>query len=447
VVSKRRSNVAALVVALSLLATFAFAANAQAWSSSGDHGKGSEHVTICHATGSQSNPFVQISPSKAGVVNGHIGHQDARDIIPPFDYQGQHYSGQNWDTTGQAIWNNGCKLPPPPHNCVITHTCPHPPPENGTITLCKKLLPSDDTGRFNLAADSTVLVYNAGDGSCGSGQFTPGNHVVTETGANGTDLSKYVSQVSCVVKQKPYDPPGTSTTVTLPAGGSAVCTFTNTRKPAPPPMCAPGETGTPPHCMAPCPPGTYPGLNGTCVQVIVITGPPIIVVVQGPPTVVVVPCPCNCPKGHHGKHHPQKPPPPKCPKVSKAQVKAFFTPQHIKHGTLWGHLQLPKSWHVKSASLAICTPTSGMGKPLTCVSSKKMKMYVKKLTIKVKNGVGLVPLPLWKTGLWGHWLFGWHLMKFTVKLPCGITIVAKRWVFDHDPQTGVKPPGLEKPPV
>lgn len=67
-------------------------------------------VTICHATGSESNPFVVNSPSAAGVYNGHIAHQHSEDIIPPFQYKGETYS-QNWDAEGQAIWNNGCEVP------------------------------------------------------------------------------------------------------------------------------------------------------------------------------------------------------------------------------------------------------------------------------------------------------------------------------------------------
>lgn len=68
------------------------------------------HVTICHATGSSTNPFVRISPSASGVFHGHMGHQDARDIIPPFTWNGMTFS-QNWDTNGQAIWNAGCAQP------------------------------------------------------------------------------------------------------------------------------------------------------------------------------------------------------------------------------------------------------------------------------------------------------------------------------------------------
>jgi hypothetical protein len=81
--------------------------------------------TICHATGSESNPFVVITPAKAGVFNGHLAtssggqagadHQLAEDIIPPFQYDANRdgtaetYS-QNWDAEGQAIFNAGCEV-------------------------------------------------------------------------------------------------------------------------------------------------------------------------------------------------------------------------------------------------------------------------------------------------------------------------------------------------
>jgi hypothetical protein len=66
-------------------------------------------VTICHATGSASNPFVMITPSASGVVHGHLGHQDSRDIVPAFTYKGTTYS-QNWDVAGQALFAAGCHV-------------------------------------------------------------------------------------------------------------------------------------------------------------------------------------------------------------------------------------------------------------------------------------------------------------------------------------------------
>jgi hypothetical protein len=70
-----------------------------------------QKLTICHATGSASNPFVKITPSEAGVFNGHLdSHQDGGDIIPPFTWKGETFS-QNWDAAGQAIFNNNCEAP------------------------------------------------------------------------------------------------------------------------------------------------------------------------------------------------------------------------------------------------------------------------------------------------------------------------------------------------
>lgn len=95
-------------------------------------GKGSENphnkVTLCHATGSEKNPYVSQTVNANGTASGHIGHQGGRDIIPPFTYN-QHgseksYGGQNWDAAGQAIWGNGCKP-----------VDPDPDPEPGSPVL------------------------------------------------------------------------------------------------------------------------------------------------------------------------------------------------------------------------------------------------------------------------------------------------------------------------
>jgi len=74
-----------------------------------------ENVTICHATSSQTNPYVQNSPNKNGIVNGHGKNLDDNDIIPSFTYNDhgttKTFPGQNWDDQGQAIYNNGCVVP------------------------------------------------------------------------------------------------------------------------------------------------------------------------------------------------------------------------------------------------------------------------------------------------------------------------------------------------
>lgn len=82
-----------------------------------------EQVTLCHATGSASNPFVVITVDAAGAFNGHLGndHQDGEDIIPPFTFQGKEYS-QNFDAEGQLIFNNDCNVP---GRGGITDVCPN----------------------------------------------------------------------------------------------------------------------------------------------------------------------------------------------------------------------------------------------------------------------------------------------------------------------------------
>src|SRR3990167_9483432 len=71
-------------------------------------------VTICHATGSHSNPYVKITVDD-NAVNGHgpgdhnrDGHHHGRDIIPPGSWD---TDGRNWTAQGQAIWNNNCNIP------------------------------------------------------------------------------------------------------------------------------------------------------------------------------------------------------------------------------------------------------------------------------------------------------------------------------------------------
>ena len=107
------------IVAASIAATLVAVgpAIAIAKTNNGNSNAGNK-VTICHATGSQTNPYVRITPNANGVISGHVGssHQGGRDIIPPFDYNDhgtkKHFAGQNWNTSGQATFNNGCKVPP-----------------------------------------------------------------------------------------------------------------------------------------------------------------------------------------------------------------------------------------------------------------------------------------------------------------------------------------------
>ena len=95
-------------------------------------------VRICHATSSQTNPYVSQSPAIANngdLQGGHLNHTGPvfpaagwGDIIPPYTYVDQDgvtqtFPGSNWSPEGQAIWENGCEPPQPPQ-----------PPEPDPIT-------------------------------------------------------------------------------------------------------------------------------------------------------------------------------------------------------------------------------------------------------------------------------------------------------------------------
>ncbi len=80
--------------------------------------EGSKKVMICHATGSDKNPYVAIPVSVASLRDGHghAGHAD--DIWPEFTYKGGDdylvtVPAQNWDT-GKKIYEAGCKVMPTP---------------------------------------------------------------------------------------------------------------------------------------------------------------------------------------------------------------------------------------------------------------------------------------------------------------------------------------------
>jgi hypothetical protein len=77
-------------------------------------------ITICHATSSSTNPFVEVTTSADGVLSGHAHHPD--DIIPPFEVvlnngAREIYPGKNMDKvfgagyTGAELLANGCRIP------------------------------------------------------------------------------------------------------------------------------------------------------------------------------------------------------------------------------------------------------------------------------------------------------------------------------------------------
>lgn len=119
-------------------------------------------MTLCHRTGSATNPYIQITvdiASSGYVKGGHTGHEQVgnglgSDIIPPYIYTAKdgsvfEFGGFGLDqviggATGAEILEAGCVVPtptvtptPPPPTCEELGNCPTPPPttnchESGT---------------------------------------------------------------------------------------------------------------------------------------------------------------------------------------------------------------------------------------------------------------------------------------------------------------------------
>jgi hypothetical protein len=71
---------------------------------------------ICHASGSQTNPYITNQPNNSGQLSGHLDHTgplftpgatDWGDIIPPVPGFPGLENGLNWPA-GEATWANDC---------------------------------------------------------------------------------------------------------------------------------------------------------------------------------------------------------------------------------------------------------------------------------------------------------------------------------------------------
>lgn len=168
-------------------------------------------VTVCHASDSQSNPYVTNQPNKTADVSGHDGHNGPiwysgitsawGDIIPPFYYIGGYYAGKNWTTEGQAIWNNGCNIP------------------QGKLVVQKTTLPVGDTTTFSITASGTGTILNGASGTITDTTdyeytVTPGTYSVVENILSGWGQTS-----------------NTCTNVTVANGETKYCTIENKKLP------------------------------------------------------------------------------------------------------------------------------------------------------------------------------------------------------------------------
>jgi hypothetical protein len=75
-------------------------------------GPNAKKITFCHATGSDSNPYVLLTTSVNAFFNaGHIDHQDHRDIYPAFSYVKKGKTIEVPAQGDQSLLELGCKTP------------------------------------------------------------------------------------------------------------------------------------------------------------------------------------------------------------------------------------------------------------------------------------------------------------------------------------------------
>lgn len=96
--------------------------------------RGVQKIRICHSTDSHSNPYTNPDVDQ-DAADGYVGNDNGQgdhylehngpiwyqgipdhswgDIIPPVGPNGDApgHNGKNWDSNGQAIWNNSCNIP------------------------------------------------------------------------------------------------------------------------------------------------------------------------------------------------------------------------------------------------------------------------------------------------------------------------------------------------
>jgi len=179
-------------------------------------------IDICHATGAHNNPYIVNSPSRSGDVSGHDDHNgpiwfpginvDWGDIIPPFDYVGGSYPGQNWDAYGQLFYQNNCNKPATDIS-VTKSDSPDPVTNGGVLTYTltiqnNSVVPAEDVVVSDtLPAGFAVTSVTPSVGSC-SDQTAPsiqcelgnlaanGSATITIVGTITTALTTITNSVS-----------------------------------------------------------------------------------------------------------------------------------------------------------------------------------------------------------------------------------------------------------
>ena len=183
-----RTALAALIMSLALLALVAMPASAAPASK----------VTICHATGSSTNPYVRITVSEEA-VEAHSAHQDRLDIIPaPATCPG--------DTPPVDVCPNlpGDQETVPEGYDLVDGICVEEPPVEPPFILCVVSAgvtqtattvtgtPADDTIDCSMASPGKTIDGFAGNDTITGTMFddviTGGDGNDTITGLDGDDV-------------------------------------------------------------------------------------------------------------------------------------------------------------------------------------------------------------------------------------------------------------------
>lgn len=167
----------------------------------------SPNVAICHATGSETNPYTTNTVSKTAVVKGfgHGGHDG--DIIPSFTYAEKTggplltYPGKNWTTEGQAILANSCvkplKVVEPVAPTYTPGTCVNP---TGTVNLSDQPNGVVLTSAPKLDGNIWKLSYGPAEGYKFASE-TAGIFAFTVVGPNSSDPNWDIETNGCGLPQ------------------------------------------------------------------------------------------------------------------------------------------------------------------------------------------------------------------------------------------------------
>jgi hypothetical protein len=127
---------------------------------------------ICHATGSDTVPYIHEAPAKSGDLAGHVTHTGPLwsptlkgsgiawgDIVPPFDWTDatgtHHFAGLNWPA-GQATFDHGCTLVAPAAGLSVVKT--NDADRNGSFTDDETAAAAGSDVAFRVAVTNTGSV-------------------------------------------------------------------------------------------------------------------------------------------------------------------------------------------------------------------------------------------------------------------------------------------------